>query len=141
MSAENVELHRRLFRALNAHDAEAMVELCDPEVEIHSIFAAVGGADYHGHAGVRSWQRNLDESWQGEYRIETEAFFDLGEHTVVFGVQRGRGPHSGVEVEMQATGVARWRNGRCVSHKAYVHREDALAELGVTEDELREAAV
>lgn len=136
MSSENVELHRRIFRALNSKDAEALVALCDPHVEIRSVFAAVGGAVYHGHEGVRRWQRDLDESWQSEYRVEPEAFFDLGDHTMVFGVQHGRGRHSGVEVAMPATGVAKWRDGRCVSHEAYIHREDALAELGVSEDGL-----
>ena len=133
MSDQNVELHRRIYWALNAPDVPALVALCDPSIEVHSVFAAVGGAVYHGHDGVRRWQRDLEESWGGEFRVEPEAFFDLGEQTLVFGVLRGRGEQSGVEVAMPATGVATWRDGLCVSHKAYVHREDALGDLGVSE--------
>ncbi len=117
-----------------------MVALCDPSIEVHSVFAAVSGAVYHGHDGVRRWLRDLEESWGGEYRVEPEAFFDLGERTLMFGVQHGRGGQSGVEVAMPATGAAAWRDGLCISHKAYVHREDALKELGVSTDSLEPIA-
>jgi hypothetical protein len=136
VSEKNVELHRRLSRALNGYDEEALLALCDPGIEVHSVFAAVGGAVYHGHDGVRSWQRDLKETWGGDLRVEPEAFFDLGNHTLMFGVQHGRGPQSGAVVAMPATAVAGWREGLCVSHKAFVHREDALRELGVSEDAL-----
>ena len=51
MSQENVELHRRAIEAFNSHDVEAFIALCDPSIEAHSVFAAVGGAVYHGHDG------------------------------------------------------------------------------------------
>ena len=136
MSEQSVELHRRIYRELNAPDVDALVALCDPSIEIHSVFAAVGGAVYHGHDGVRRWQQDLQESWEGEFRVEPEAFFDLGDHTLVFGVLHGRGGQSGAEVAMPATGLAEWRNGLCISHKAYADRDVALREAGVTEDAL-----
>lgn len=140
MSEQNVELHRRVYRAINGRDGDALVALCDPSIEVHSVFAAVGGAVYHGHEGVRGWLRDLEESWEGEFRVEPETFFDLRERTLVFGVLHGRGGQSGVEVAMPACGLAEWRDGLCVSHKAYVHREDALRELGVSEDALEPIA-
>ena len=104
------------------------------------MFAAVGGAVYRGHEGVRSWQRDLAESFGGEFRVEPEAFFDLGDRTLVFGVLRGRGGQSGAEVAMPAAGIAEWRDGLCIAHKAYAHKEDALRELGVSEDALKPIA-
>jgi ketosteroid isomerase-like protein len=136
----NVELMRRIYEAMNARDAEALVALCDPSVEVHSVFSAVGGAIYHGHDGVRRWQGDLGESWGGEFRVEIEAYFDLGEQTVVFAVLHGRGGQSGAKVAMPATGVARWRDGLCVFHKAYVHKRDALRDLGVSEEALKPIA-
>ena len=127
---------RRIYEALNVPDPDALVTLCDASIEIHSVFAAVGGAVYRGHEGVRRWQADLEESWGGKFRVETEAYFDLDDRTVVFGVLHGRGEQSGVEVAMPATGVARWRDGLCVFHKAYASREDALEDLGVSEDAL-----
>jgi hypothetical protein len=140
VSEQNVELHRRIYRALNGLGEDALVGLCDPSIEVHSVFAAVGGAVYHGHEGVRKWARDLEESWGGEFRVETEAFFDLGEHTLVFGVLHGVGGQSGAEVAMPAIGVAKWSDGLCLSHKGYLRREDALRDLGISEEALEPIA-
>jgi len=136
VSTENVELHRRFYEALNAGDAEALVAICDPCVEIRSVFAAVGGALYHGHEGARKWLADLVDAWGGELRVEIEAYFDLGERTFAFGSLHARGGQSGAMVAMPAAVVATWRDGHCVSHKAYADREDAIRELGLTEDAL-----
>jgi ketosteroid isomerase-like protein len=91
MSQENVELMRAWTDAFNAHDIEAMIALCDPDIDFHSTFAAIGGADYHGHDGVRSWHRDIEETWGAEIRAELEAFFDLGDDILTFTVLRGEG--------------------------------------------------
>jgi ketosteroid isomerase-like protein len=136
MSEHNVVLHRRIVEAFNARDAEAVIALYDPSIEFHSAFAAVGGAVYHGHDGVRRWFRDLEDAWGAEVRVEPETYFDLGEHTLTFNVMHGRGRHSSVEVAMPVAHVIKWRDGLCVYWKAYLHREDALSDLGVKEDEL-----
>ena len=136
MSRENVELTRRYIAAFNARDIETMITLFDPKIELHSAFAAVGGAVYHGHDGLRRWHRDLGEAWGEEIRAEAEAYFDLGEQTLVFYVLKGRGQHSGVEVAMPNAIVARSRDGVIVYMKAYAHREDALSALGVSEENL-----
>jgi hypothetical protein len=65
VSTENIELHRRIYDALNAGDAEALVAISDPRIEVRSVFAAVGGAIYHGHEGIRKWQADLREAFGG----------------------------------------------------------------------------
>lgn len=143
MSQENVDRHRRLLElhrgfpgTLDERREAELIEVCDPEIEIRSSFAAVGGAVYRGHDGVRAWLQELQETWGGEFRIEADEFFDLGDQTLALGDLLGRGTHSGIEVTMQAIGVARWRDGRCLSHRGYMHREDALRDLGITEADL-----
>jgi ketosteroid isomerase-like protein len=136
LSEQNVELHRRLIDAYNARDTEAFIALCDPEIAVHSSFAAPGGAVYRGHHGVRKWHRDLEEAWGDDFSVEPEAFFDLGDDTLMFAVLHGHGLQSGVEVEMPNAQVARLRDDLIVYLKVYMHREDALADLGVTEDEL-----
>lgn len=137
MSERNVELHRRLVTAFNARDLDALIAGFDPEIELHGRFAALGGVTiYHGHVGVRRWLRDLEDAWGGELRAEPEAFFDLGERTLIFYLLRGRGQRSGVETTMHFAQVMRWRDGRCVYYKAYADRDEALAELGVAEREL-----
>jgi ketosteroid isomerase-like protein len=133
MSESNVELYRRWFAAYNAGDIDAFIAACDRSIEFHSTFAVVGGMLYHGHDGVRRYFRDTDV-WD-EIRGEPEAYFDLGEHTLAFVRFQGRGRHSGADVAMPLTAVARWREGVIVYFKAYTHREDALSDLGVSEDE------
>jgi len=52
----------------------------------------------------------------------------------------GRGLQSGANVETPAAHVCRWRDGRIVYFKGYVHRQDALSDLGVSVDALEPIA-
>src|ERR1700737_1557383 len=135
MSERNIELTRRLAAMFNANDIEAFIAACDPSVEFRATIAAVGGI-YSGHDGVREYFRDLEDAWAGEIHVEPEAYFDFGEHTLLFHVLRGRGRRSGVEVEMPVALVTRWHEGLLVYLHGYAHREDALSELGVSEDDL-----
>ena len=118
MSEQNVELHRRFVEAVNARDIEALIALNDPNVEYHPVLSAIGGVTvYRGYDGIRRWFGQLDDAWK-ELRAEPEAYFDLGEQTLMFAVLRGRGRQSGAEVAMPWAGVARWRDGLGVYMKA-----------------------
>jgi hypothetical protein len=136
MSQENVELHRRAVETFNAHEVEAFIALCDPSVEVHSSFAALGGGVYQGHDGVRAYFRDLEDAWGDAFRIEAEAYFDLGESTLAFYALRGQGRQSGMEVAMPIAQEVRYRSGLCVYFKSHADRDDALRELGVSEEEL-----
>jgi ketosteroid isomerase-like protein len=136
VSEQNVELHRGVYRALNLRDADALLALCDHQIEFQPLLAAVGNAVYRGHDGVRRWLRSTEDAWEEDLRSEPEAYFDLGERTLLFHVMRGRGSTSGVEVSMAAATVAKWRDGLMVYFKGYERRESALTDLGVSEDAL-----
>ena len=140
MSQQNVKLHRRLYEAFNARDVDSLIAICDPEITVRSAFGAVSGAVYHGHDGVRRWQGDLAEAWGDDIRVEVEAYFDLGEHALAFDALHGRGRQSGAEVVLRAAAVTRWRDGRCVYFEAYADREEALADLRVSEDALEPIA-
>ena len=140
MSERNVELHRRWIEAFNSRDIEAVIALCDPAIEFRSVFAAVGGGVYHGHDGMRRWHRDLQEAWGEQIRLQPEAYFDLGEHTLTFFAYHARGEHSGAEVATPATSVGRWRDGLLTHLTVYLDRANALRDLGVIEDELEPIA-
>jgi hypothetical protein len=55
-------------------------------------------------------------------------------------VLHGRGLHSGVDVAMPNAQVVQWHDGLIVRLEAYAHREDALGNLGVSEDALEPIA-
>ena len=139
MSQENVELHRRLVEAFNARDLVAFLKYCHPSIEFHSTIAAADGVVYLGHDGLRAWHRDLQETWS-DLRAEPEAYFDLGHRTLTFNVWKGRGRHSGATVAMPVAQIARWRDGLIVHFRGYVHREDAMEELGVNEESLQRIA-
>jgi SnoaL-like domain len=137
MSERNVELHRRAVATFNARDVETFVVGFDPKAELHGLFAALGGVTiYHGHDGVRRWLADLEDAWGAELVAEPDAYFDLGERTMMFYVLRGRGRQSGVETTMHFFQVGRWRDGLCTYWKAYADREEALAALGLSADDL-----
>jgi ketosteroid isomerase-like protein len=136
MSERNVALLRRLLEAINARDINAVITLCDPNGVFISMFAAVGGAVYHGHDGMRRYFGDLAEAWGDEFRIEPEAYFDLRELALAFNVTQGRGSHSGAEVATPTALVSGSRDALIVYLKGYADRDDALRDLGVSEDEL-----
>jgi hypothetical protein len=73
----------------------------------------------------------------GKRDFAPEAFFDLDEYTLVYTVLSGKGQHSGVESELPVAAVVGFRNGLIVYYRGHIHREDALRELGVSDDELQ----
>jgi hypothetical protein len=86
---------------------------------------------------VRRYLRDFRDAWGDDFHVEAEAFYDLGgEQTLMFYSVHGRGQQSGAEVAMPGAQVGRWRDGLLVYAKVYVRREDALKELGVSEDTL-----
>src|SRR5438552_517849 len=129
MAEGNLENHRRALEALTTRDIDALLAFVDPQIEFQSEMAEVGGGVYHGHDGIRRWLGDLQDAWGNEFRAEPEAFFDLGEQTLLSYVLRVRGRRSGAEVTMPLMQVCSWRDGRIVYSKVYVHREDALRDL------------
>jgi ketosteroid isomerase-like protein len=136
MAEQGVQLGRRFVDAYNARDIEAIIACFDPSIEYHAAWAGIAPTVYHGHDGLRRWHRDLQEAWGDEIRVEPEAYFDLGETGLAFYVTRARGSHSGAEVAMPGASVLRVRDGLIIYMKAYLDREEALRDLGVSLDEL-----
>ena len=84
MSEQNVELHRRAVEAFHARNVDAFIACLDPTVEYHSAITVPGGAVYQGHDGIRKYFADFKDAWGDEFRVEPEAYFDLGEETLMF---------------------------------------------------------
>jgi ketosteroid isomerase-like protein len=111
MSERNIEKWRRWFEAYNERDTERMINYCDPHILFHSAVAVAGGGIYHGHDGMRELHQDFREVWGDEVRFDPEAYFDPGDHGLVFGVLHGRGHRSGVELAVAEAQVTRWPGG------------------------------
>jgi ketosteroid isomerase-like protein len=140
VSERNVDFHRRQVQLFNASEVEAFIAGLDPGIEYHSAITVPGGAVYRGHDGVRRYFEDFEDAWGDEFRVDPETFFDLGDHTLMFYVVRGRGQQSGADVRMPGAQVCKWRDGLMLYGKVYLAREDALRDLGVSEDGLEPIA-
>ena len=133
MSKENVEAFKRGLEAGNRGDVDALLDELHPEIEWHSaLHALMGGQQtvFRGHDGVRTMIGDLYESF-AEVHIEMSEFRDLGDGLVAIG--RTRGKASGVETETPLAFVTEIRNGKTISIRAYLDREEALEAAGLSE--------
>jgi ketosteroid isomerase-like protein len=133
MSRENVELARRLHRAFNERDREALAEVFDPDVEWVPIMAKLEGASYRGHEGVNRWLDELDRDWV-EFVTDPREFRDLGEVVLILGTWHARARHSDLALDDQpGAWVAQIRNGRVVRQETFTDRAEALEAVGLSE--------
>jgi ketosteroid isomerase-like protein len=135
MSQENVEAFKRGLEAGNRGDIDGLLDELHPEIEWHSaLHALMGGQQtvFRGHAGVRRMIGDLYETF-AYVHIEISEFRDLGDGLVAIGCTRNRGIASGVETETPLTLVTKIRDGKTISIRAYLDREEALEAAGLSE--------
>jgi ketosteroid isomerase-like protein len=137
MSRENVELVRSIVAAWERGDFNS-VEWAHPEIEY--VFA--GGpspGSWTGVGGMREGARANLTAWE-DFKVEAEEFRRLdGERVLVFHSFTGRGRRSGLQLEkLRAKGASLFyvRAGKVTRLIAYMDSELALADLGLSEQEL-----
>lgn len=134
---QNAENVIRGHAALNEGDVEAALQFISPEYELHP---AIGGAFtgetvYRGHEGFRRYIQDVKDVFE-EFRLEPRTIATYGEWIVVDAEVKGRGHASGVEVDTDMTVVYRERGGKAFWCATYFQREDALKDVGLSEDDL-----
>jgi ketosteroid isomerase-like protein len=60
--ADAAEIVRLSFERINADDLEGLLELVDPEIELHDVPEVPGSTVYRGHEGIRRWWATVRES-------------------------------------------------------------------------------
>src|SRR5215216_5254000 len=118
MSQEIVENIERGYEAVSRLDAEALVALCEPNVEFHSRVAEAEGVTYRGHDGVRDFIAGLSEAFEW-VRTEPLEVIDGGDRAVVCNRFRARGRGSEVEVEERFFHAIRARHGKALRWAFY----------------------
>jgi ketosteroid isomerase-like protein len=133
MSQENVDSVRGAYEALRRHDLHAFLQAIHPEVKATSRLLEVEGAVYEGREGMRRliegvWAVFPD--WQPEV-LEADGY---EEDLVVCAIRnKGRGVGSGVEVDMRAWQVVRFRDGMAIEIHAHETQAEALEAVGLSE--------
>jgi ketosteroid isomerase-like protein len=134
MSQENVDVVRRMLRAFNDGDVEAIVAECDPAVEWEE--QSIPGVEplYRGHEGVRRWwaatflQGDLG-SVEGRLEGLKEA-----DDTVIASLRfEGEGTSSGARVQMHVHLVLTFRDGKLVRRQVFQSLAEAFEVVGLRE--------
>ncbi len=113
-------LASRGFEAFSRGDAEAVLLLFHPEVELEIIGAEAVGLSGHrrGHEGVRSWMRDWRSQW-GDYDEVLERVIDLGDSWITRSRINARGDRSGVELTHTPGGHFYFTDGKITRCDVY----------------------
>jgi ketosteroid isomerase-like protein len=132
MSRERVEVVRRLFEAWNRDDADALVSACHPDVTITTRTSRIQGEPYRGHAGVRRWLAEAQESF--EYMEPSyDELREVGERVLAFGRVRTKGKESGVKLDDRLAWVCGFRDGKLFRMAVFEDPGEALEAAGLRE--------
>jgi ketosteroid isomerase-like protein len=136
MSAENVDIVRRVYEAVARRDTTSVLDLYDAEVVWDAsrgtpLGELTGESVYHGHEGLRDWFRQWYEAWE-TLEDTCHELIDAGDQVVSVSTVRARGRSSGLDVEFpNRVGVWKIADGKIVSVVWVPSREEALKAAGL----------
>lgn len=128
MSA-SIETVRQAYEAFKALDEDALIALCDPEVEFGTSAAAPGGT-YRGHAGARRYLKEIEGAFGDRWDAEVERVADAGGERIILVARVFGEGKDGVPLELHVAHVWELRDGRLLRGTVYPHPEDALDAVG-----------
>lgn len=125
---------RAFIDASMRRDMARVVELVDPNVELHGTVGGVGeGRVYRGLAEViREYDEVDGEAWE-ERRLEPEGFLDVDDNVVVMFHEFRRGKGSGVELELDTAVIYTMRDGRVARMQGFMDPAAAKRAAGLSE--------
>jgi ketosteroid isomerase-like protein len=92
MQNSTEELVRRAYLAFSERDLDALLEIADPQIQIHTVTGMLAGRDepYRGHQGLLEYLRDVSEMWD-EIELMPNDFHELSDsRLIVFGRVRAR---------------------------------------------------
>jgi ketosteroid isomerase-like protein len=133
VSAENIEVLKRLEAAWNSGDLNGFLHLWDE----HAVWVPVPDhpdpQPLVGREGVISFAEQWMEPWD-DYEVATERFEEVGDTIVWCTRQTGRRRDSGKGFEVRMAAVCSFRQGRVAQIQWFWDRADALAAVGGADD-------
>jgi hypothetical protein len=67
--------------AWNSRRAGPIIEISDPEVEVHAVTLGIEGRHYHGHEGLKQWMRDIRDRFDAY--STAEAIDELGDDALL----------------------------------------------------------
>jgi ketosteroid isomerase-like protein len=133
MSQENVEIVKAWYDAYNREDWDALIKDAAPGFELDFSRSVGPLAGVFGLDQAMRLLKEFREAWESA-RMEPHEFIEAGDHVVTPGTQhlKGRG---GIEVVVRGAYVWTIRNGAIERMVMYQDKEDALEDLGLSEQD------
>ena len=128
----NVELARRAFEAFNAGDADGVLALLDPEVEIYMPNELPNSGTFHGHAGYHRWTTNWLDAWE-DVTFELQDVRDAGDRVAVWVRARVRGRASGVMGDLDWFACWRFSGAKVIGYREYATWDEVLTDVSLVE--------
>lgn len=125
MSA-NIDVVRQAYEAFKTYDADALIEIADPEIEFVNSAAAPGGT-YRGHTGVRRYFKELEGAFGDRWDAEVERIADAGDDRVILIARIFGQGKAGEPLELHVGHVWELRDGKLLRGTVYVDPQQALA--------------
>ena len=130
MSVPNLEVVQRAVDAWNRRDVDAWLDLLDPEIEVVFPPEVPEPGPFRGHEEIQGWMQGFLSAWD-EHRAEIDELISSDADRIVLTVHLvGRGAGSGAELDETDAHVFTFRNGKILSWRNYVTREQALEAIG-----------
>jgi ketosteroid isomerase-like protein len=126
MSQENVEILRQGYEALGRGDVDAVLEICDPDVECELPEGGINTGTLRGHQALRDFLEGYIDAFES-FRMEPEQFLEADDQVVVVLRVIGRGRGSGLEVDVRPAHLWTMDGGRAVRLQAFPEREHGAA--------------
>src|SRR5687768_338270 len=134
MSRENVEIVRSVY-ALGLDPSvldRAFGEFLSEEIELRLPQIYPDAVVYRGREGLLCWEQMIRETW-GEWRVEPERFYDLGDQVLVLARIVAEGGTSGVRLDRKVAHLWSVRDGVVTTVEVYLDRAEAIEAVGLSE--------
>jgi ketosteroid isomerase-like protein len=128
VSNESVDIARKGIEAYNRRDLDAIFELTTDDVRFVVPDAMANSGTYVGREGFESMMRQWEEAWD-EFHVEIVELLEEGDAVIASVAQYGRGRGSGIETQMGAAHLMRFRDGRLSGWHLFPSLDDALRHL------------
>src|SRR5215210_4374476 len=122
VSERDTEILKRFYEALNAENFDAVMDVCDRQVEVYLSPEVVSAVAPRGHRDVSAYLREFMGSWH-MYRPEPEDFVDAGTQVVALVHLRARGKGSRFEIDEEIADVFEVDQGKISKLRLYMDRE------------------
>jgi len=132
MSEQDLALIRRWFESWNDGDMDTIADLFDVDAEVITDPSWMEAGPFKGRTAIRNWFAGLKESWGGRDVAVVKELFEAGDNVVARIEWQVRGRASGIESELDATGVNTIGNGRIVRQQWFFDYDEALEAVGLS---------